>query len=141
LWCASHPTCRWLWSDRLHTSSVTWRLRPLRVWLTTHVSTCASGLRVGSIPWALKRQGRERNVRVRGQLVFNTIDLILDAALAGFGLAYLPVDQVDQHLESGMLVATLEDCCPALPGYHLYYPNRKPSAAFGLLIEALRYKS
>ncbi|MCW4454989.1 LysR family transcriptional regulator [Flavobacterium sp. MXW15] len=91
-------------------------------------------------PWAFKRKGRELNVRVRGPLVFNTIDLIRDAALAGFGLAYLPVDQVREHLDDGRLVSVLDDWCPRLSGYHLYYPNRKPPAAFALLVEALRYK-
>lgn len=95
----------------------------------------------GLYPWAFRKNGRELNVHVRGPLIFNTIDLLLDAALNGFGLAYLPVDQVSEHIREGRLVATLEDWCPALSGYHLYYPNRKPPAAFALVIEALRYKA
>lgn len=91
-------------------------------------------------PWAFEKKGRELNVRVHGPLVFNTIDLLRDAALAGFGLAYLPVDQVTKYLEDGRLVSVLADWCPMLSGYHLYYPNRKPPAAFALLVEALRYK-
>lgn len=91
-------------------------------------------------PWTFERQGRELNVRVHGPLVFNNIDLIRDAALAGFGLAYLPVDQVCEHLDDGGVVSVLDDWCPGLSGYHLYYPNLKPPAAFALLIEAPRYK-
>jgi len=94
----------------------------------------------GLYPWAFEKRGREVNVHVRGPLVFNTIDLIKDASLAGFGLAYLPRDQVREHIDRGRLISVLEDWCPKLSGYHLYYPNRKPPAAFALVVEALRYK-
>jgi DNA-binding transcriptional LysR family regulator len=90
--------------------------------------------------WGFVQDGREVNVRVEGQLVFNTIDLSLEAALDGFGLAYLPMDQVAQHLESGRLESVLADWCPRLSGYHLYYPSRKQhTPAFKLLVDALRY--
>jgi DNA-binding transcriptional LysR family regulator len=80
-------------------------------------------------------------VRVEGQLVFNSIALRLDAALAGLGLAYLPEDQVLTHLSKGRLVRVLEDWCPSFPGYHLYYPSRRqPTPAFTLLADALRYR-
>ena len=94
----------------------------------------------GFFPWAFEKRGREVKVHVEGPLVFNTIDLIRDAAIEGFGLAYLPADQVGSHVDEGRLVRVLEDWCPRLSGYHLYYPNRKQSAAFMLLVEALRYK-
>lgn len=93
----------------------------------------------GFFPWAFAKRGREVKVHVEGPLVFNTIDLIRDAAIEGFGLAYLPADQVNNYVEKGRLVRVLEDWCPRLSGYHLYYPNRKQSAAFMLLVEALRY--
>jgi DNA-binding transcriptional LysR family regulator len=64
---------------------------------------------------------------------------MLDAALAGFGLAYLPEDTAQPHIEVGQLVRVLEDWCPFYPGYHLYYPHRRqPTPAFVLLVEALR---
>jgi DNA-binding transcriptional LysR family regulator len=66
---------------------------------------------------------------------------MLEAALAGFGLAYVPEDAAQAHLDKGMLKRVLEDWCPPYSGYHLYYPSRRqPSAAFALLVEALRYK-
>lgn len=95
----------------------------------------------GVYPWAFEKKGRELNVYVRGPLIFNTIDLILEAAVDGFGLAYLPMDQVHEHIAKGRLVTVLEDWTPQLSGYHLYYPNRKQPAAFSLVVEALRYKS
>ena len=75
-------------------------------------------------------------------MVFNTLDLILEAALNGFGLAYLPLDLVEMHLESGHLVTMLSDWSADLSGYHLYYPSRRqPTPAFALLVEALRYRA
>lgn len=79
-------------------------------------------------------------VRPEGQLVFDMITSVLDAALAGIGLANLPLDDVEDHLAGGRLVRVLPDWQQVLPAYHLYYPNRRnPSPAFTLLAQALRY--
>jgi DNA-binding transcriptional LysR family regulator len=95
----------------------------------------------GLYAWEFEKGRRELRVRVEGQLVFNTTALMLDAALDGFGLAYLPEDQVQAHLDAGRLVRVLADWCPPFPGYHLYYPSRRqPTPAFALLVEALRYR-
>ena len=67
--------------------------------------------------------------------------MIVDAAVAGFGLGFVLEDQVSAHLADGRLVRVMDDWCPAFSGYHLYYPSRRePSAAFVLLVEALRFK-
>ena len=80
-------------------------------------------------------------MRVEGQLVFNSIALRLNAALAGFGLAYLPEDQAQPHLDDGRLIRVLADWCPPFSGYHLYYPSRRqPTPAFALLVDGLRYR-
>jgi DNA-binding transcriptional LysR family regulator len=80
-------------------------------------------------------------VQVQGQLVFNTTPQMLRGALAGFGLAYVPEDLVQEHVAVGLLKPVLEDWCPAFPGYHLYYPSRRQSSpAFALLVYALRYR-
>ena len=85
--------------------------------------------------------GREPKVRVEGPLAFNAIAMIRDAALDGFGLAGFPEDYVQRYLDEGRLIRVLEDWCPRFPGYHLYYPNRRqPTAAFALLVEALRHR-
>jgi len=91
--------------------------------------------------WEFERDGRELNVRVEGQLVFNDVFQILDAALAGFGLAYVPEDMAQQYLVKGRLKRVLEEWCAPWSGYHLYYPSRRQSsAAFALLVDALRYR-
>ena len=96
----------------------------------------------GFYAWEFEKNGRELKVRVEGQLVFNNIALRLNAALAGFGLAYLPEDQVQTHLAEGRLIRVLADWCPPFSGYHLYYPSRRqPTPAFALLVDALRYRA
>jgi DNA-binding transcriptional LysR family regulator len=93
----------------------------------------------GLYAWEFEKGGRELNVRVEGQLVFNTLPQRIDAALAGLGLAYVPEDTVQAHITRGRLKRVLEDWCPPFPGYHLYYPSRRQSSpAFGLLVDALR---
>jgi DNA-binding transcriptional LysR family regulator len=95
----------------------------------------------GLYAWEFEKDGREVRVRVEGQTVFNSSALMLEAALAGFGLAYLPEDQVGAQLAGGRLVRVLGDWCPPYSGYHLYYPSRRqPTPAFALLVEALRYR-
>jgi DNA-binding transcriptional LysR family regulator len=94
----------------------------------------------GLYAWEFEKSGRELKVRVDGRLVFNTSALILNAALAGFGLAYLTEQQVQGHLQSGKLVRVLANWCPPYSGYHLYYPSRRqPTPAFALMVDALRY--
>ncbi len=68
--------------------------------------------RSGIYAWEFEKGGRELRVRVEGQLVFNNIALRLNAVLAGFGLAYLPEDQVQAYLAEGRLVRILADWCP-----------------------------
>jgi DNA-binding transcriptional LysR family regulator len=89
--------------------------------------------------WDFERRGKKLNVRVDGQLTFNTAPPQVDAALAGLGITLLPEDELSPHLETGSLVRVLEDWCPAFSGYHLYYPSRRqPSPAFALVLNALR---
>jgi DNA-binding transcriptional LysR family regulator len=58
----------------------------------------------GLYAWEFEKNGREFNVRVEGQLVFNNIARRVDAALAGLGLAYLPEDVAQPHLAKRRLV-------------------------------------
>lgn len=95
----------------------------------------------GLYAWEFAKGGRELRVRVEGQLVFNGTAQMLDAALGGFGLAYVPEDTVQAHLADGRLIRVLADWCPPYPGYHLYYPSRRqPTPAFALLVNALRHR-
>ena len=91
--------------------------------------------------WEFEKGAKELKVRVDGQLVFNRLSQILEAALAGFGFAYVPENAALPHVAKGRLVRVLEDWCAPFPGYHLYYPSRRQlSPAFALVVDALRYK-
>ena len=95
----------------------------------------------GLYSWEFEKGSRELKIRVEGQLSFNTTTQLLHAALAGLGVAYLPEGLVQAHINRGRLKRVLEDWCPPYPGYHLYYPSRRqPSAAFALLVDALRHR-
>ena len=98
--------------------------------------------RGGLYAWEFEKDGRELRVRVDGQLTFNGASRMLNAALAGLGLAYVPESMVERDLAKGRLKRVLEDWCAPYSGYHLYYPSRRqPSAAFTLVVEALRYRT
>lgn len=90
-------------------------------------------------PWGFERGGRSFQMRVEGSLVLNDGDLILAAALAGQGIAYLHEDQVVDLVAEGRLIRILKAWCPTLPGYYLYHPNRSQiPPALTALIDVLR---
>jgi DNA-binding transcriptional LysR family regulator len=96
--------------------------------------------RGGLYAWEFSREHEALHVNVHGQFIFNTTPQMLDAAIEGYGLAYLPSDLAAPHLAEGRLASVLEEWCPTVPGYHLYYASRRQtSPAFALIIEALRY--
>lgn len=96
-----------------------------------------------SFAWPLLEAGKKdiTRVSVKGPLTLNAIDLIRDAALAGHGLACLPLDTVEPQIDAGRLISVLSGRVPDLPAYHLYYANRRnASPAFKLLVDALRWR-
>jgi DNA-binding transcriptional LysR family regulator len=89
--------------------------------------------------WEFHNQGGDLNVRVDGPLTFNNMRLAQQAAVEGFGLAFIFEDVAQEQLRSGQLVQVLDEWCPFFAGYHLYFPSRRQqSPAFTLLVEALR---
>jgi DNA-binding transcriptional LysR family regulator len=110
------------------------------------VGHCCINMRLptygGLYAWEFEKGGRELKVRVEGQLILNTTSQLLTAALAGFGIAFLPEDLMAPHIAKGRLKPVLQDWCAPFPGYHLYYPSRRQSSpAFALLVDALRYRA
>jgi DNA-binding transcriptional LysR family regulator len=93
----------------------------------------------GLFAWEFERDGRELRVRVEGQVVVNHGAVRLASVLDGLGLAYVPEDQIVEHIGSGRLIRVLEDWCAPFSGYHLYYPSRRhASPAFAVVVDALR---
>ena len=95
----------------------------------------------GLYAWEFEKGGRELRVRVEGQLTYNTTAQMLNAAIAGLGLAYVPEGLAQPHLAKRRLKRILEDWYLPYSGYHLWYPSRRQSsAAFALLVDALRHR-
>jgi len=89
--------------------------------------------------WEFEKGRHKLEVGVDGPLVFDDEGMVLDAALAGFGLAYLIEDQVIAALKAGTLARVLEDWCPPFPGFFIYYPGRRQvSPALAAFIDAIR---
>jgi DNA-binding transcriptional LysR family regulator len=92
--------------------------------------------------WEFEKGSRELRVRVEGQLTFNGTAQLVNGALAGCGLAYVPEGLVQFHIAKGRLKHVLADWCPPYSGYHLFYPSRRQaSAAFALIVDALRHRT
>lgn len=91
--------------------------------------------------WRLSKDAKAVHIKLEGQMAFNSLGPIRDAALAGLGIANLPLDQVEELLEAKRLVRVLEDWSEDLPPYFLYYPHRRHgSAAFRLVVDNLRWR-
>jgi DNA-binding transcriptional LysR family regulator len=96
----------------------------------------------GFYAWEFEKDGRELRVRVDGQLSFNSSISQIDAAVKGYGIAYVPEDLVEEHIAEGKLQAALDDWSEPFTGYHLYYPSRRQmSPAMAVIVEALRHRA
>ncbi|PDT86974.1 LysR family transcriptional regulator [Bradyrhizobium sp. Y36] len=96
----------------------------------------------GLYAWEFARRGQELRVRVEGQLTFNNSYAQVDAALKGYGIAYVPENIVKGHIASGDLALVLDDWSPNFDGYHIYYPSRRQnSPAFKIIVDALRHRN
>lgn len=92
--------------------------------------------------WEFEKDGQALRVRVDGQVTFNNSYAMIDAAVSGLGIAYVPEDIVATNLASGRLELVLDDWSPKFDGYFLYYPSRRQNlAAFQIIVDALRYQS
>lgn len=95
----------------------------------------------GLYAWEFSKDGCPVNVRVQGPLILNDERVAVSAALEGLGLAFVMQDRVAEEVTKGRLRYVLEDWCPSMPGYQLYYPDRRhPSSAFTALLDELRLR-
>lgn len=110
--------------------------------LTRHDCINLRQLTYGGIyAWELEKDGREQRVRVDGRITLNNPSMILDAAMDGHGIGFLPSEIVKDHFVSGKLERVLQDWCPPFSGYHLYYPSRRQlSPAMRVVVDALHYR-
>ena len=76
----------------------------------------------GIYRWELEKEGEALEVAVHGGIVLNDSGLIVDAARAGAGLAYVFEGQVIADLAAGRLIRVLEDWCPRFEGFFPIIP-------------------
>lgn len=94
------------------------------------------------LPWEFEKEGRALKVKVDGQLTFSSVYPMVEAALRGNGLAFVPESLVSEHISAGRLSLVLDDWSPFFSGFYLYYPSRRQiSPAFALVIDALRHRA
>ncbi|AQZ54496.1 LysR family transcriptional regulator [Martelella mediterranea] len=75
--------------------------------------------------WEFSKRGAEIVVDVPGNLSLDDNDLLVQAAVDGLGIAYVPEDVARPFLVSGQLITLLDDWCPPIPGLALYYPRSR----------------
>jgi DNA-binding transcriptional LysR family regulator len=95
----------------------------------------------GLLPWELECAGEGLQVRVEGQVIVTNTYQKLQAVLGGLGIATLPEDLAQPHVDGGRLRWVLQEWFPTLPGQHAYYPSRRQSSrALQVVIEAIRHQ-
>lgn len=88
--------------------------------------------------WSFEREGHAVTVTPGRGPVFNDGDLLVAAALDGFGILYILEDLVAAPIADGRLTRLLAPWCEPFAGYHLYYPDRRGTKVFELFKETLR---
>lgn len=96
----------------------------------------------GFLRWEFRSpEGKALRLRVEGQASYNTIRHVLEGAIDGLGLAFVPQELTAPYIASGQLIEVLADWCPPYDGFYLYYPSRKQnSPAFSAFVNFMRYR-
>ena len=93
----------------------------------------------GLFRWDFKRGDQSASLDVEGGITLDNVNLMVESALAGIGVSWVPLSLVAEHLQAGRLVQMLADWSPNYSGLCLYYPaNRHPPMALRLFVQAVR---
>ena len=76
-------------------------------------------------PWVFENADRRLEIDVDGSLVLNDWSLVVNAAVAGIGVGYVPERLISSHIANGHLVRLLENWRGIVSGVFLYYPSRR----------------
>jgi DNA-binding transcriptional LysR family regulator len=90
------------------------------------------------LEWPLERNGKSLRVSVQGQVMVNSPELAVRAAVDGLGIACTVEGLAELYLRSGQLIRVLEDWSPSFEGLVLYYHGRQVSAALRAFIDMVR---
>jgi DNA-binding transcriptional LysR family regulator len=92
------------------------------------------------LTWEFEKNGQALAVDVPGTLILNQEGLMIEAALAGLGVAYVFESSVRDALKARRLTSVLDEWCPAFPGAFLYYPgNRNVPQALRALVDLVKH--
>ncbi|MEN7538197.1 LysR family transcriptional regulator [Aurantiacibacter flavus] len=82
---------------------------------------------VGAAPyrWEFSENGHDFAVAVEPEMTTNDMELMVNMAKAGAGLTIGMAETFAPALERGELQSVLDRFCPPLPGFFLFYPNRR----------------
>ena len=86
--------------------------------------------------WEFEKDGVAMEVDVTGRIALSDVHAEVRAAVDGIGIGCVPEHYVRDLLQSGQLVRMLDDWCPTIPGFMLYYPRqRRVSSALRAFID------
>jgi len=75
--------------------------------------------------WEFSQGEENLEINVSGSLTLDRMALMVEAALNGFGIAYVMKQTVEHHIASGKLLLLLPDWLSEEEGYMLYYPGKR----------------
>jgi len=89
--------------------------------------------------WEFERNGVAEIINVNGPLTLTDQTLMVEAAIAGLGIAFVPDFLVIDAVRMRRLERLLDSWCPPFPGVCLYYPGRRHvSSGLRALIETIK---
>jgi DNA-binding transcriptional LysR family regulator len=89
--------------------------------------------------WEFEKRGQAVLIDAPGFLTLDESGLMLEAALAGAGLAYIGEPSAAEHIAAGRLEVVLADWTPPYPGLSLYFAGRRHiPARLRALIDLIR---
>ncbi len=92
--------------------------------------------------WEFERRGQVLAIDVPGTLTLDNNTLMVEAAVAGLGIAYVPEPYAEPWLAAGQLSAVLEAWCPPVSGLFLYFPaNRHMPAGLRALVDLVKARA
>ncbi len=96
---------------------------------------CLTHSYVGKSLWHFEQDGEQVSVPVQGNISANEASTLLQATIAGGGVAMLPSYQAGTHIQSGELIRLLPHAEPRRMNMYAVYASRKhmPSALRSLL--------